>query len=579
MLKAKIEQLIKKAAASFLRKSAFSLRKSALVEVFPPDNEKFGHYSTNIALKLAKLKHKNPLTVAEEIVSKLKTKNLKLFEKIEIAPPGFINFWLSEETIANELKTVVKLKDNYGRLDAMKGRKVIVEFTDPNPFKEFHIGHLYSNIVGEALSRIFEANGAIVKRANYQGDVGMHVAKAVWGMMTKMKREKISLLELGKRTLDYRIKFMAESYAKGAKAFENDAKTKIEIAELNKKIYNLDKEVKDLYKKGRAWSLEYFEEIYKRLGTKFDFYYFERDVGKAGAQVVKDYLKKGIFEESDGAIVFPGEKYGLHRRVFINSAGLPTYEAKELGLAMIKYKNFPCDVSVIVTGNEIVDYFKVLIAAIKQIDPRLGEKIKHIPHGMVRLASGKMSSRTGDVIKGEDLLNEVKKRILKIARSPEARNKETAEKVAVGAVKYSLLKGSLGQDIVFDIGKSLSIKGDSAPYIQYTYARLKSILRKAHNLPQKPDFLLLATDLEKAVMRQLIYFPDAVSRAADLRETNIIADYLFKLANALNSFYESEPILKAEKPLRENRLNLILAATIILKNGLNLLGIKAPERM
>ena len=297
----------------------------------------------------------------------------------------------------------------------------------------------------------------------------------------------------------------------------------------------------------------------------------------------KDNLKKGIFEISEGAIVFPGEKYGLHRRVFVNKEGLPTYEAKELGLAPTKYQNFPYDLSIIVTGNEIIEYFKVLIYALKQIYPRLGEKAKHIPHGMVRLTSGKMSSRTGKILTAEELLDEVKKRVLKIMRSSRghsgANKKEVAEAIAIGAVKYSLLKGSLGQDIIFDLEKSLNLQGDSGPYLQYTYARLRSILRKAHSLPKKPDFLLLQSESEKAVMRQLIYFQDVLARAATLYETNILCDYLFKLANALNSFYEKEPILKAPKPLRENRLNLILTATIILKNGLNLLGFKTPERM
>ncbi|MCX6702290.1 MAG: arginine--tRNA ligase [Candidatus Wolfebacteria bacterium] len=576
MIKAKIENLLKQAVG----------KKAATIEVFPPDNEKFGHYSTNIALKMAKIEKANPLLLAEKIVKNLNEKSPKnFFEKIEIVAPGFINFWLSEKILSEELKSIIKKDKNYGKSDTWKNKKAIVEFTDPNPFKEFHIGHLYSNIVGETLARIFEKNGAKVKRANYQGDVGMHVAKAIWGMMKKMKSEDLSLAQLSKQTLDHKVKFMGESYSLGAKAFEEDEKAKLEITDLNRKIFALDKEIKDIYIKGRKWSLEYFEKIYKRLGVKFDFYYLESKVAEIGAKLVRENLKKGIFEISEGAVVFPGEKYGLHRRVFINSNGLPTYEAKELGLAPTKFKNFPYDISIIVTGNEIIDYFKVLLAALNKINPKLAKRTKHITHGMIRLPSGKMSSRTGDVIKAEDLLEKIKIGALKTLMSSKrekitkSKEQEVAEMISIGAVKYSLLKASLGSDIIFDFEKSLSFEGDSGPYLQYTYARLKSILRKAGHFPSKTDFMLLKTDSEKSLIRQLIYFPEVIVRAAETRETNIITEYLFKLATAINYFYEKEPILKVLKLLRGNRLNLIHAATIVLKNGLEILGIKTPEKM
>ncbi len=559
-------------------------QKSFKPEVFAPENEKFGHYSTNAALRIARLKKENPLKVAEQIYSQLMTRNLQLFEKIEIAPPGFINFWISKDALDDELQSIIKLNEGYGKLDTLQNKKVMVEFTDPNPFKEFHIGHLYSNIVGESISRILEASGANVKRANYQGDVGLHVAKALWGMMERMKKEKMTLAQLGRKTLAYRIKYMGQAYAKGARAFDEDETAKLEIIDLNKKIFALDREIKNLYGKGRRWSLEYFETLYRKLGTKFDFYYFEREVGRIGLELVKKYLKKGVFEVSQDAIVFPGEKYGLHRRVFVNSEGLPTYEAKELGLAQRKYEDFKYDISIIVTGSEVIDYFKVLLCALHQINPQLAEKAKHITHGMVRFSSGKMSSRTGNVVTAEALLDETKKRVLKIIQSsrnkiPKNKQAELVEQIAVGSVKYSLLKGSLGQDVVFDFDKSLTLTGDSGPYLQYTYARLKSVMRKAHGLPKKPDFLLLGSDAEKSIIRQLIYFPDALERATALFETNIMTDYLFKLANALNYFYEKEPILKAEKPLRDNRLNLIHVATIVLEKGLRLLGIEAIEAM
>ncbi len=606
MIKAKIENLLK----NTIGKSEF--------EVFVPEKEVFGHYSTNAALRIGKAENKNPSEVAGKIVEKLeKTVPKGFFEKIEIANPGFINFWLSAEVLQNELKEISRQGENYGRQTLRRirqahrrqaqGKKVMVEFTDPNPFKEFHIGHLYSNIVGETLSRLLEASAAKVKRANYQGDVGLHVAKAVWGMRKEMERQKLSLKKLESKPLDFRIKFMGSAYAKGNRAYEEDTTAKVDIIELNKKIFSLpafaeastairDKEIKALYQKGRAWSLAYFEKIYKRLGTKFDFYYFEREVGETGLQLVKENIKKGIFEESEGAIVFPGEKYGLHRRVFINSEGLPTYEAKELGLETAKFKDFPADAYIVVTGNEIIDYFKVVLAALRQINPGLEKKVKHIAHGMVRFASGKMSSRSGEVIKVEELLEEMKKRVLKIMASSSRGNKEIAEAVALGAVKYSFLKTNIGQDIVFDFEKSLSLKGDSGPYLQYTYARLRSILRKAPSrlrsgqARDKEILPSLVKGEELRLTRKIIEFPDIVRQSAESFSPNYLAKYLYELADLANHYYESTPILSArggpalggkDKDINRRRARLILISTVssVLKSGLGLSGIKALERI
>ncbi|MBI4159670.1 arginine--tRNA ligase [Candidatus Wolfebacteria bacterium] len=565
-------------------------------EVFPTENPAHGHYSTNVAMKLAKARNGDPMRIAEGI--KCKVEGIKLFERVEVAAPGFINFWLSKEALEGELTTILEHGERYGRGDALKDKKIIVEYTDPNPFKEFHIGHLYTNMIGESLARLFEAQGADVRRANYQGDVGIHVAKAIWGMKQKLEIRNEKLKDLEAQPLKERINFMGQAYAAGATAFEEDETVKQEITDLNKKIYDLDTDVQELYQKGRAWSLEYFETIYRRLGTKFDFYYFESEVGQIGLALVKENIQKGIFEESEGAIVFPGEKYGLHRRVFVNSRGLPTYEAKDLGLVSIKYKDFPYDASVSVTGNEITDYFKVIIAALRQIHPDLARKIKHIAHGMVRFAEGKMSSRTGNVVTAEGLLDEVKKRArLRMASAvtnasadrsdgqarsilPEQEKEEVLEAVTIGAVKYAFLKSRVGQDIVFDPDRSLDLKGDSGPYLQYAYARLSSVMSKSGEAPPKTiDLGMLEKGEEERLIRQLMYFPETVGRAAELYEPNIVAEYLYKLANAANSFYEHAPILKAEEHVKENRLALAVATMAVLKSGLRLLGMQAPERM
>lgn len=579
MIKENLQILIRQACA----KLDFQAREIVLEH---PENTEHGDYSTNVALALAKQLGKSPREVAEDIVRTInyKLKTINSVEKVEVAGPGFINFYLSKEYFLSALQDIAKQKDAYGKGYGQKGRKVIVEFTDPNPFKEFHIGHLYSNIVGESLSRLFETTGATVKRANYQGDVGLHVAKAIWGMTKALGHA----MPKDSDSLPAKVKWMGMCYAAGAREYEENEQVKKEIIDLNEKIFAQDKTIKALYQKGRKWSLEYFETIYKRLGTKFNYYYFESEVGKTGLALVQKWLEKGIFEKSQGAVIFPGEKYGLHSRVFVNSLGLPTYEAKELGLAPTKYKDFTYDLSVIITGNEIIDYFKVLLAALKQIEPELAEKTRHLSHGMVRLPEGKMSSRTGSVITAESLLDDVKARVGKVMESsamdiPAKEKEETAEAIALGAVKYSLLRVSLGKDIIFDFEKSLSLQGESGPYLQYTYARCKSILRKSKlNLIKLGDKLnqIKFTVEEMALLRLLYRFEEVVQEAADKFSPNLVCNFVFDLAQRYNLFYNTNPVLKAEnEEVKSFRLLLTASVAQVLKNGLALLGIKTLERM
>lgn len=540
------------------------------ITIDSPEIEDHGDYSTNIALVASKKENKNPRDLANEIVEKLKAdKDLKdIVEKIDVAGPGFINFYLSKKYL---IKNLSEIGEGYGIIKQESPRKIIIEFTDPNPFKEFHIGHLYSNSVGESICRILEAAGNEVKRANYQGDVGLHVAKSIWGMLEKFKEENTSLDELSDKSLQERIKFMGQAYALGATSYK-EGHTEKEINDLNKKIFELDSSIKNIYMTGRKWSLEYFETIYKRLGTKFDFYYFESEIGKVGLGIVKEFLKKGVFEESKGAVVFPGEKYGLHTRVFINSMGLPTYEAKELGLAPMKYKDFKYDQSIIITGNEIDEYFKVLIEAIKKTNPDLGNKTMHLSHGMVRLPEGKMSSRTGKILTGEWLLDEAKKSILEKHKM----DSETAEKVAVAAVKYALLKSSVGQDIIFNFEESISIEGNSGPYIQYTIARANSIASKKR-LGNKIEVSNKLNHEELLLLKQLSKYPDIVEKAAKNYSPSTVSTYIHMLAQCFNTFYNLHKVVGSDN--EDIRLLITKSTATVLKSGLDLLGIKSPEKM
>ncbi len=601
------------------------------VQLERPADPSNGDYSTNIAMAIfaklkaqsAKLKTKsdlvkttaqsakfrNPLELAQKIVQALNSQlsTLNFIDRVEAVAPGFINFYLSKDYLVDQLQNVLKKKEEFGsstRLRQGSGRtppeamptergqrKIMVEFTDPNPFKEFHIGHLYSNAVGESLCRMLEAQGAKVWRVNYQGDIGLHIAKSLYAIL-QISNLKNQISNIEKKNPKERAEFLGKCYAAGSKAYEDSKESKEEINQINKKIYEgNDINIKELYEIGRRWSLEYYETIYKRLGTTFTRYYFESEAGPIGLRHVKDHIKDGVFKESEGAVIFEGEKYGLHNRVFINSLGLPTYEAKDMALPSTKYKDFPYDRSIIITANEQNGYFQVVLKALSLVNPDLAAKTKHIGHGMVRLPTGKMSSRTGDVITGEWLLDEAKK---KIQEQYKAMDRIAAEKVAVGAVKYALLKSGIGRDIAFNFDESISLEGNSGPYLQYTYARTRSVLAKlkiqnsklkattqnvklnAKPASQRGERYTLNAE-EVALLRVLHRFPEVVAEAAEKFAPSLLCTYLFDLAQKFNLFYQKHSILESEQ--KEFRLALAAGVGEILKTGLYLLGIQAPERM
>ena len=523
-----------------------------------------GDYSTNVAMVLGKANNKNPKELAQEIVDKI---SIKEVEKVEVAGAGFINFYLSQEFFTKSIGEILKAQDKWGSNDSLKDQKTIVEYTDPNPFKEFHIGHLMSNAIGESISRLVEFSGAETKRANYQGDVGLHVAKAIWGLQ---QRGSTSLL--------------GKAYAEGNKAYEEEnppaGGAKEEIKEINKKVYDKsDKDINTLYDEGRKVSLEHFEEIYKKLGTKFDEYFFESETGPVGKKLVRENIGK-VFEESDGAVVFKGEDVGLHTRVFLNSEKLPTYEAKDLALAQIKEGRYSHDKSIVVTASEQKEYYKVVLEAMKQILPDLASKTKHITHGMMRLPSGKMSSRTGDVITGESLIDEVQEKVLEKMKDSDIEEKQDiAEAVAIGAIKYSVLKQSAGKDITYDIDKSLSFEGDSGPYLQYSLVRANAVLEKAKQEKINPIINDRDNDRDLGELEKFLYrFPEVVERASGEFEPHYVTTYLTDLASAFNSFYAKEKIVE-ESESAPYKVALTQAFANTIKNGLWLLGINTPEKM
>lgn len=534
-----------------------------------PGDLTHGDYATNVAMVLAKTAGENPRKLAEQIAAKLEGQ-IEYVDKIEVAGPGFINFYLSRDFFTKEVARAKSVGDKWGQNDSWQGKTVLVEYTDPNPFKEFHIGHLFTNAVGESIARLFMAQGADVRRVNYQGDVGLHVACALYGMK-----------ELG-ITPDstFTAKDLGKAYALGATANKENEEVAAKIKEINKAVYERsDEELNTLYDKGRQVSLDYFETIYKIADTKFDHYFFESEAAPEGKKLVLSNPE--IFPESEGARVFSGEEYGLHSRVFLNSLGLPTYEAKELALAKLKEDYVKYDYSVISTAKEINEYFKVLLKAMSFVYPELAAKTEHIGHGMVRLSTGKMSSRTGDVIPAIDFINEITEAAKeKIKESGREVNENTARDIAIAAIKYTTLKGSIYQDTVFNKEQALSFEGASGPYLQYTHARIASVLEKAREAGVSSEVSVENVPTEAYEIEKILYrFPEVVEEAFLAREPHQVATFLTELAASFNTFYGNEKIADPTDAYAPYKCFLASVVKQTLANGLWLLAIKAPEKM
>ena len=539
-----------------------------------PKDIKNGDYSFFATSELgAKASQTSNLVVA------LDENNIPEIEEIKVVG-NFINFYLSKQFFADSVGEILDEKEKVGETKLLEDQKILIEHTQPNPFKEFHIGHFMNNAIGESVTRIIEANGANSIAVGYHGDVGLHVAKAIWG---KIKKSEAS---------------WGEAYAYGSQNYDDN---KEEIVGINIKISEKsDEKINKLYEEGRKSSLDFFESVYKRLDSHFAHHFYESEAGEVGKKIVLENVPK-IFEESEGAVIFRGENFEpkTHTRVFINSDGIPTYEAKEVGLAKLKKEKYKYDKSITVTANEQDAFFDVTEVAIGEVLPDLKGKLQHLSHGMLRLPGGKMSSRTGDVITAESLIDQIKQKVFEKIKDPtpleatsersrnfsEDEKEKLAEIVAIGAIKYSILRQAIGGDIIFDFDKSISFEGDSGPYLQYACVRAQSVLRISNSqfsiskqFPN-PNFQTpeewKTIELEKYLYR----FPEVVERAGREYAPHYIVTYLTELASIFNSFYANNKIIDENDPTSPYKIALTQATAHILKSGLHLLGIKVPERM
>ena len=568
-------------------------------------------FATNIAMNLAKNLKKNPMQIAEEVRGKaleLDVADEREISEIEIAKPGFINIKLSDDFYKLELEKYQKnFLENISQNEYLK-KTVICEFSDPNPFNILHVGHLYTSMVGDAISRIVEFAGGNVVRANFGGDVGLHVAKNMYALL--QHKDEINDL----MTTTEKAELLSKTYVEGATAYEEDEVAKEKIVEINKKIYRIaeagdsivaeleglierdasratldELELAKVYFWGRKASYQYFKDFYKKIGVKFDRYYPESTVAAKGLEMVTKGLGDGVYEESDGAIVFKGEKYGLHTRVFINKNGLPTYEAKDVGLIFTKWEDYHFDKSIIITGNDIIDYMKVVLKSVEQYAPELSKRTLHLTHGQVKLPGReKMSSRKGNFLKAVDVIELIREELIKVQEElsqnkGEPNPEEVDLRILLGAIRYAFLKYKVGGDIVFDVKESVSMTGNSGPYLQYSAVRAQKVLgkilesqvEKTNKKVEQKEWTLVV--VEKNLIKKIMQYKNVLGEVVGELSPSKLCTYLYEIAQDFSRFYENVQVVGSEYEVERGAI--VLAYLKVLTHGLSILGIEIPEKM
>lgn len=533
------------------------------IELEHPAELTHGDYATNIALKHAAARDESPRELAEQIADELKDNLPEQIARVSVAGPGFINFYLSKSFFADRVAHIRQAGDDFGRNKSGAGRTVIVEYSSPNIAKPFTVGHLRSTIIGDAIANILAFSGYEVIRDNHLGDWGTQFGKLIvalrkWGDIEAIKESEEPIKEL----VDLYVRFHKE--AEDNEALEAQARAAFTALESG------EADATRLWKVCRQLSLEEFGSTYRRLGISFDTMYGESFFADKTDAVIELLQAEGVVQESEGALLVFFDDDTLPPLMVRKQDGSTLYATRDLATDMFRKDEYGDDILIInEVGSEQTLYFKQLYRTEEMIGLFEKNQRFHVAHGLFRFADGKMSTREGNVIWLEDILDEA------VTRAKEF-NEGVAEPVGIGAVKYNDLKREAITDITFDWDEVLNLEGNSGPYLQYTYARTQSVLQKAaaEGLTPSVDSLPTeTTDIERLVYR----FPEVVERSADQCAPHFICTYLHQLAQAFNTFYAHRPIIDSDESAY--RLALTSAVGQVLKNGLNLLGIETVESM
>lgn len=539
-----------------------------------PKDTKNGDYAFP-CFRLAKELRKAPPAIANEIKEKIEP--VEEIEKIEVVG-GYLNIFINKETLAKEVLEEISKTEQYGKSEIGKEKNIVIDYSAPNIAKPFHIGHLRSTVIGGALYNIYKYLGYNVTGVNHLGDYGTQFGKLIegykmWGEEYDIEKDPINEL--------------TKIYIRINEACKNDEQILENCRNNFKKLEDGDPYCVEIWKKFRELSLQEFQKVYDLLGSKFDSWNGESFYSDKMPEVIDILQKTGKLVESQGAKIIDLEDKGINTPCIIEkSNGSTTYATRDLAAILYRARTYDFDKALYVTSYEQVLHFKQVfeVAKLLGLDEKYTNGLEHVSFGMVLLPEGKMSTREGNIIKLEELLNEAISRAKEIIeqKNPDLENKEeVAKKVGIGAVIFNDMSASRIKDEVFDWNTILNFQGETGPYIQYTYVRTKSVLEKAGYLPKIEDVNTenLSDDYSMAIFKLIYNFEDVLVQVTDKNEPSILARYLIDLAKAYSSFYNENKIIVEDKEVQDARIYLTYATSEVLKQGANLLGIEMPEKM
>jgi len=540
---------------------------------YPPTSD-LGDLSLPL-FALAKKTGAKPQEVAAQLIKKINRHRLirKMISDIKITG-AYLNFFLNCEYFSKKvIDNINQERYDYGRNRSKKKQKIMVEYSNANTHKEYHVGHLRNLFYGDAVSRILSASGARTLAVSYINDFGIHVAKTLWGYL------KLH----GAAELEKPGQALGEIYAEASQKIGEDKTAQEEVSQIMRGIESLQGNYYDLWEKTRRWSIKYFSEIYYELNIKFDKTFYESEVIKDGLKIVSHLINKGILRKSEGAIIADLEEYQLGVLPIIRSDGTALYPVADLALAVKKFKKYHLSESIYIVDVRQSLYFKQLFKILELMGYRI--KTTHLAYEFVTLPSGLMSSRSGNVITYKNLQEEA---LIKSRQEIEKRHvdwksrkiEKLAQSLTVATLKFELLKVSANKIITFNAAEALRFDGYTATYLEYTHARLKTLLRKAgvkNNL--RADLRNLTDIREINLVMKLSKYPETVKRAGADYDPSAITKYLFELGQLINDYYHEIPVIKAEEEIKKARLVLLIASGQVLRNGLDLLGIEALEEI
>lgn len=539
-----------------------------------PKDSKNGDYAFP-CFRLAKELRKAPPAIANEIKEKIEA--VEEIEKIEVAG-GYLNFFINKTILAKEVLEEISKTEQYGKSEIGKEKNIVIDYSAPNIAKPFHIGHLRSTVIGGALYNIYKYLGYNVTGVNHLGDYGTQFGKLIegykmWGKEYDIEKDPINEL--------------TKIYIRINEACKNDEQILENCRNNFKKLEDGDPYCVEIWKKFRELSLQEFQKVYDLLGSKFDSWNGESFYSDKMPEVIDILEKTGKLVESQGAKIIDLEDKGINTPCIIEkSNGSTTYATRDLAAILYRARTYDFDKALYVTSYEQVLHFKQVfeVAKLLGLDEKYTNGLEHVSFGMVLLPEGKMSTREGNIIKLEELLNEAISRAKEIIeqKNPDLENKEeVAKKVGIGAVIFNDMSASRIKDEVFDWNTILNFQGETGPYVQYTYVRTKSVLEKAGYLPKIEDIKTnnLSDEYSLAILKLIYNFEDVLIQVTDKNEPSILARYLIDLAKAYSSFYNENKIIVEDKEVQDARVYLTYAVSQVLKQGANLLGIQMPEKM